>query len=278
VTLTDVLGRRVTITNRPQRIVSLSPSATEDLFDIGAGSRIVGVTTVDNYPPQATRLPRVGDFFNPSTEKILSLRPDLVVAARGNPKDLPDSLGRLGLAVYTTDPASVKDISSVLRSLGKLTGQVTEADSVAARLESRIEAVQRAVQTEGGAPTSGILEIWYDRGVTIAGPHTFLSDVMRIAGCKNLAPANGPDYGSLSTESLLELKPQCIFLADGSIPINDIRKRPGWSRIPAVQQSRVFPVPMDIINRPTPRIVEALTLMADDLHPGLLNHAQSGHH
>ncbi|HET6383471.1 MAG TPA: ABC transporter substrate-binding protein [Armatimonadota bacterium] len=264
VTLKDALGVRVTITRPPLRIISLAPSATEILFDIGAGRRVVAVTTQDDYPPQVKRLPRIGDFMSPSAEKILGFRPELVVAARGNSGALLASLQRLKVKVFAVDPRSAAQVEQTVQDLGKLTGFDVGAQKVAERMKRTTQSVQASLR--GERPVTGLIEVGHDP-LFAAGPGTVASDALRLAGGKNVAPNSPTGYPQLSNESVLALNPASLFIGETGVTLTAVEKRPGWNQLAAVRSGRVFMIDPALISRPAPRIVIAIEEMAKDLHP-----------
>jgi iron complex transport system substrate-binding protein len=132
ITVHDCRGIDVTVAKRPQRIVSLSPAITEILFDIGAGSRVVAVTSYCDFPQQVKKLPKVGGYLDPNVEKVSALSPDLVLLARGTKRDIIDRLSSLGFTVVAVDPTSLDGVLSTIRLIGRVVGEAERADSFAA--------------------------------------------------------------------------------------------------------------------------------------------------
>ena len=268
VTLVDALSHRVTLAHAPKRIISLGPSVTEILFDLGVGSRVVADTTYDNYPPPAAKLPRVGDFVNPSTEKILAFRPDLVVATRGNSTAALATLSRLQVPVFAVDPKTYSDVASNVIQLGQLTGTAPRAAAIARYMSEMRLRIMQAVRKSHLARPRCLIEVW-NSPLTVVGPNSFVGDVLSIAGGKNVAPVAPGGYPRISSESALLLRPDVIFLTEPGLEPDSVRQRPGWRLAPAVKSNRIYKIDPDILNRPAPRIAIALQQIARDLYPNV---------
>ncbi len=151
ITLTDATGTPVTVPARPLRLVSIAPTVTEMLYDIGAGKQLVGDTEQCDYPAEAKKLPKVGQWWQPSAERVLALKPDLVLAQRGNTLDSILTLRKAGLPVFTIAPKSIADIETALRHLGQLTGQQAGAGKAVQEMRARLALAAPA----GGHPRGG---------------------------------------------------------------------------------------------------------------------------
>lgn len=271
VTLTDEAGREVRVPNRSDRIVSLAPSITEVLFALGAGPRVVGVTQFSNYPPEATRLPKVGSYVNLSIEKILALRPDLVIGIRdGNPKAVVDRLTELGVPCYIVDPKSLQGVITTVRNIGRAVGREEAAAKIAGQMASRIREVERRV--------AGLARprVFYQIGVepiVSAGQGTFPNILIETAGGKNVA-ADMAAYPQLNVEQVLVARPEVIILTSMTREYDFERVKGFWGRwpgLPAVTAARIYVVDSDLMDRPSPRIVEGLEILARLIHPGRFN-------
>jgi len=266
-TLTDEAGREVRVPDRSERIVSLAPSITEILFAIGAGSRVVGVTQYSNYPPEAVRLPKVGSYVNLSLEKILALRPDLVIGIRdGNPKAVIDRLTELVVPCYIVDPKSLQGVVTTVRNIGRAVGREQAADQIAGQMASRIREVERRV--------AGIARprVFYQIGVepiVSAGQGTFPNILIETAGGKNVA-ADMAGYPQLNVEQVLVARPEIIIVTSMTREYDFERVKGFWGRwpdLPAVAAARIYVVDSDLMDRPSPRIVEGLETLARLIHP-----------
>jgi iron complex transport system substrate-binding protein len=238
VTFRDDVAREVTFSFPPKRIISLAPNITEILFALGLDEEIVGVSLHCNFPEKAKSRPRVGSYINLDYERILSLKPDLVVATgAGNTKEMVERLGRLGFPAYVLFPKQYDDILRSIRDLGR--------------------AILVFLQI-GEAP------------IVTVGRGSFADDLIRIAGGENVAGAEKNTYPRYSMEEILRRSPEVILISSMN-PQGDYEKvRRDWARwpmLPAVRDRRVHVIDSDLLDRPAPRIVDGLEELARLLHP-----------
>lgn len=267
VTVTDDLQRAVTLPRTPERIVSLAPSITETLFAIGAGDQVAGVTDYCNYPEEATGKLRVGGMINPSIETIVSLRPDLIVLSmEGNVRDDFRKLTGLGIPVFVTNPRTLKGIHKSIADLGTLTGRTDESARVLASMQS---GEQRVLAPMKASIERSVLLIVSLQPLMVAGSGTFLSEILTLAGGRNIAGSSSSPYPQFSREAVVEGDPEVLLILSdaggGSKKLTDLY--PEWSRLRAVRNGRVYYVDPDVLSRPGPRAVEGLELLARHLHP-----------
>nr|HID59809.1 cobalamin-binding protein [Desulfobacterales bacterium] len=271
-TFVDETGRRLVISRCPQRIVSLAPSITEILFALKLEERIVGVTRFSYYPEEAQKKPKIGAYRNPNMEEILALEPDLVVGiADGNPPDVIMRLEKWGIPVYLSDPKTVEGIFNTVISISKITGTQETAYKLVKDLRMRIKNVMNKVR-DGNHP-SVFLQINAKPIITV-GMNTFQDQIIRMAGGVNIAGSNKARYPIYNIEEILRKSPDIIIIstmARGMVPELQRKEWMRWTSIPAVKQGRIFFINSDIIDRPSPRIVEGLEEMAKLLHPEKFN-------
>jgi iron complex transport system substrate-binding protein len=253
---------KVVIEERPERIVSLSPTATEMLFAIGAGDQVVAVDDQSDYPPEAPTTDL--SAYEPNVEAIASYEPDLVVATD---RSLSRSLDDLNIPLLAQPAASgFDDVYAQIEELGTATGHEEEASAEVARIRSRIQEIVATVPENTEAPT------YYheldDTYFTVTS-ETFIGQVYSLAGLRNIADEAdkaGTGYPQLSAEYIIESDPDFVFLADseccGQTP-ERVSKRPGWDQIAAVERGAVFDVGDDISSRWGPRVVEFLEIVVD---------------
>ena len=262
VTITTPAGK-VTVAKRPRRIVSLSPSATESLFAIGAGRQVVAVDDRSDVPKTAPKTSLSG--FTPNVEAIAGYRPDLVIASY-DPKDLAGALGRLGIPVVIHDaPRSLAGAYQQIRQLGLVTGNVSNATRVVARMKGRIGKIVATAKTR----SSG-LSVYHELGPDFfsATSKTFVGQVYRALGLRNIADAAdaaGGGYPQLSAEYIVSTSPDLIVLADAvccSQTPATVSARPGWSAIKAVRSGSIVRVDDSIASRWGPRLVNFFRAMA----------------
>jgi len=265
--VTDQTGRQVNVPDHPQRLISLAPNITEILYALGLGDHIVGDTTYCDYPPQARLKPHVGALLNPSMEKIVALKPDLVLGtADSNRRETADQLERLGIPLYGLTAHSVKDTLSSIEDLGKVLGQDSRASVLVTGLGHRVEAVQQSVAK---LPRPKVLFVVWYRPLITAGPHSFIADAIRIAGGDSIADDLAADWPRLSMEDALHRDPDVILFSKSesfSPALDEFQKLPGWKDFRAVKNHRLYFV-SDTINRPSPRLIDALEEVAHILHP-----------
>jgi iron complex transport system substrate-binding protein len=257
---------KVTVAKRPSRIVSLSPTATETLFAIGAGSQVVAVDDQSDFPKSAPRTALSG--FTPNVEAIAGYRPDLVVIAY-DPKGLSGALGRLGITVLHQDGAkSFKGAYQQIRQLGMVTGRTDAAAKLVAGMKTKIG----AIVADARSGRQG-LSVYHELDPTLysATSKTFIGQVYTSLGLENIADAAdslGFGYPQLSSEYVVASSPDVIVLADtvccGQKP-STVAARPGWDRISAVRTGSIVRVHDSIASRWGPRLVNYYRAMASAL-------------
>jgi iron complex transport system substrate-binding protein len=268
VTLVDDDGVAVTMKAPPERIVTWAPSNTEILFALGLGGREVGDSgPFDNYPPEAASIPHVGGEggVTPDIEKIVSLRADLVLNGFEGGQDWKQRLRQLGIPVFSIYATTLDDALHDIRTVGRLTGATAKADEVVRDMSARIQSVATAVST---TPAVGCFFEAYYPPLTTVGPHTFIYDVLKRAGCDPVSGKAKGDYPQWSVDKLVQEGPQVYFAASESASSPQaVAARPGFAGIAAVKAERVFLIDSDLVTRPGPRVVQALEEIARDLHP-----------
>ena len=268
---TDALGDRITLTAYPERIVSLAPSNTEILFALGAGDRIVAVTNYCDYPPEVERLPRIGGFSDASLELIVSVQPDLVLAARLNPLEALESLKRFDIPVFVLAPSTLEETIRIIRQTGRLIGSDEAADRLTKQLEARIEAVRKTVSAIGQEDRPRVIWGRLSAPFYSAGPGSFIDDLIRTAGGRNII-GSGNTWPQIGLETVVDRNPEVIIVSVESperIPeeIARLRETSGWKTIDAVKTGRVYHLDLDLLGRPGPRLVDGLERLAALLHP-----------
>jgi iron complex transport system substrate-binding protein len=257
---------KVTIARQPKRIVSLSSSATEILFAIGAGPQVIAVDDQSDYPKAAPKTTLSG--FTPNVEAIAGYRPDLVIAAY-DPKDLVESLGRLRVPVVLHDaPKSLKGTYQQIRQLGAVTGRSSAAAALVARMKKRIGSIVAAAR-----PRATGLSLYHELTPDFysSTSNTFIGQVYELFGLRNIADAadgTGSGYPQLSAEYIVTESPDLIVLADticcGQKPAT-VASRPGWDRIAAVRTGSIVSIDDSIASRWGPRVVNFVRAVASAL-------------
>jgi len=258
----------------PQRIVSLVPAVTEMLYAIGAGPRMVGASSFDTYPPEVRALPKVGGLIDPDLERIISLRPDLVVISATH-AELGVQLRSAGLATFPYALGDLANVTHTIRILGTVTGLDREAASVIAGLESRFEAIRDRVK---GRPKVRTLLVFSRqpgslRGVYVSGGTGFLHDLLELAGGENVFAGVRREAVQATTEAIISAAPDAIVeLRTGPAPASGEieRERRSWDAlpaVPAVRTGRVFVLVGDELVVPGVRVADTAERIAGVLHP-----------
>jgi len=272
-TFTDGLGRQVTLDGVPQRIISMAPSNTEILFAIGAGDQVVGRDALSDFPEEAIAATDIGSTFEAlNTELIVSLEPDLVLAAEINTPEQVKQLEDLGVTVYyLKNPLTLEEMYGNLEIVAELTEHQEEAAALIESLKRRVAAVDEKI-----APISSRFSVFYELDATdpakpyTAGKGTFITQLIDRAGGFNIA-SDLDGYPQLSLEQVVAADPAFIILGDARYGVTpeSIAERPGWENLSAVKNGNVIPFNDDLVRRPGPRLVDALEELAKILRPEL---------
>jgi len=254
----------VTIEARPERIVSLSPSATEMLFAIGAGDQVVAVDDNSDYPPDAPTTDLSG--FEPNVEAVAEFQPHLVILS-DDVNDIVSSLNALGISVLHQPAAqTLGETYREIEQLGAATGHVAEAAKVVASMRSEIEELAASLPEFEEAPT------YYhelDQTYFSVTSNTFIGQIYSLAGLENVADkAKGGAYPQLSAEFIIDTDPELIFLADTKccgITAETVAQRPGWNQITAVKTGAVVELDDDVASRWGPRVVDFLRVVVGEV-------------
>jgi len=275
ITVEDDLGRRVTVDEEPQRIVSLAPANTEILFLLGLGDKVVGVTDYCDYPAEAMSKDKVGDFYAPSVEKTVALEPDVVFATGGVQSEVVQQLENLGQVVIAVDPGNIDEVMEGIKLVGKVTHRVEQAEQITQDMKDRIENVRQktAAISPEERPRAFVLVWIEDSRIFSAGPDTFVSSIISLAGGNNVADDTSVEYPQYSVEKLMEVDPEVIVsIAHGYPNPDDVKKAFQLNDLKAVRNNRVYVVEdADLLTLPGPRIVEGLELVAGFLHPEIFS-------
>jgi iron complex transport system substrate-binding protein len=266
ISLTDDLGRKIVLQQIPERIVSLAPSITETLFALGAGTQVAGVTDYCTYPEEARLKPRVGGMINPSMEAIVGLHPDLIILSmEGNVRDDFRKLTGLGIPVFVTNPRTLHQIYGSITTLGTLTGREREAAVLVAAMQDRERHVVAPMRQR---IEPSVLLIVSLQPLMVAGNGTFLSELIRLAGGRNLAASSPSTYPQFSREAVVDEDPDVlVILSDaGGRGTDVVAQYPEWRGLKAVRTGRVYRVDPDILSRPGPRATDGLELLERLLH------------
>jgi iron complex transport system substrate-binding protein len=265
----DGYGRAVSISRTPLRIISLAPSVTETLYVIGVSERVVAVDDFSDYPEEARAKPKIGSYLDPDLEKIIALKPDLILASDITSREMVSALEQRGLTVFVLAPKTLGEVIRDIRLVGLITGNAGEANAVAEKLEQRINAVVSKISESGAYRPRVYLEYY---PYWTFGPGSFGHDLILMAGGRNLAEGALAAYPQVSDEFIVGSNPEMIIFTVGphaETTVEDIRDRPGWRNTEAVRNGRIYTIDDDILSRPGPRLVDALEQLAKMIHPEL---------
>jgi iron complex transport system substrate-binding protein len=259
-TVRDQRGVEVTVREPPRRIVSLLPSHTETLFALGLGPEVVGVDDFSADIPGAAGLPRLGGLYDAHLEGLLALEPDLALVSETATTAAP--LEQAGVPTWGGSAARFEDIPRVIDAIGTLVCRSAQA----ARLDRQIaEGVAAVEQRVAGLPR---VRVYYelDASLYTAGPRSFIGTMIAKAGGEDIVPASLGAFPKISPEAVIAGDPAVIF----GVTLDDVRTRPGWDKIAAVREGRVYkltPEQGERVTRPGPRIAEGLRILAGRIHP-----------
>ncbi len=271
VALTDDNGTGATIEAKPMRIVSTAPANTEILFALGVGDRVVGVSSLDDYPPEAAAIAKIGDF-QANTEAVMALSPDLVVGYSGNEEALAP-VQAAGAPVLILNPMTLEQIYANIAMVGAATGATGRAAELVESMKAQIKEVTEAAAATGESPA-----VFYalDNTLWTAGPGSFVDELLTLVNATNVASMPGADsaaaqaYYQFAPEQLVAADPDVILLP-GSIyaTADEFTADPRFAGLTAVKEGRVLVVDDVLITRPGPRVGEGLKVLAEAIHPGV---------
>ena len=264
-TIEDSGGTMVTLEAAPERIISYSPGATELLFAIGAGARVVATDEFSDFPAETEALPKLA-YSSPDPERALTLDPDLLLMATQQ-REQVEQFRSLGMTVLFLDSAQdVAGVFGMVALLGEVTGNHQQAAELTASMLERIGAVTVALDSVEEGPTV-FFELTAD--LYTVGEDTFVGELLALAKARNVAAGAASSYPQLTAEAIIAAAPDVVLLADGEWgeSYETVCARPGWDAIPACLNQRVHPVHGDLTSRPGPRIVDGLEQIARLLYP-----------
>ena len=260
--ITDDLGRTVVLPQKVERAVSLAPNLTENIFAVGAGNRLVGVTTFCNYPPAAGKIQKVSDTQTPNMETIIALKPDVVfVSTASQLENFTKILDERNIAVFVTNPNNLEDVFKNLKTFGEIFDRNELAESLVIELTQRVANIEKEVT--GKPVTKVFVQIDKDSLYTV-GKESFITDLIERAGGESLTKNIATAYPKISKETALALNPDAIILSESP---NNLEPNEVFKNSNAVKNGRVFKINADLISRPSPRLVDALEQIAEFLHP-----------
>lgn len=252
---TDDAGQRVRLSAPAQRIVSLAPHATELLFAAGAGNHVVGVSAFSDYPEAARRLPKISGGTRVDMERLLALKPDLVIGWRtGNVRADLDAIRAQGVPVFIAEPRRLEDVPITLENLGRLAGTGHEAGRAASEFRERLTRLRD--QYQGRTPVRVFIEVSEQPLMTLSHVH-MLNDVVMLCGGRNVFGASELIAPEISREAVQLEDPDVVLFSDELGSVEAVR---AWWReradLRAVRRNRIYPMPSDLVLRQSPRILQ----------------------
>jgi iron complex transport system substrate-binding protein len=273
ISLTDGLGREVTLAGPAQAVISLAPSNTEILFAVGAGEQVIAREQFSNYPEAALALPSIGDTQDQNLEEIVRLQPDLVLASDLNAPEQIKAIEDLGITVFSlANPTDLEGLYENMRIVATLTGHQAEAEAWIESAKQRVAVVEEVIQKAETTP-----KVFYELDATdpsspwTSGGGTFIDTLISMAGGQNIAGTMNTPWAEYSQEELILQDPHIILLGDSmwGVTPEQVSTRPGWDKITAVVENRVLPFNDDLVSRPGPRLIDGLEALARAIHPEL---------
>lgn len=261
--LVDDAGQTLEFIRSPQRIISLTPHLTELLFAVGAGSQVVGVDSASDYPLAVQALPRVGGYSRINFERILALKPDLVIAwVGGNRAADIHGLKKMGVPVLQTQATRLEDVARLLRLVGLASGHAEAGKEAARTFSTRLAALQ--VPTSRQPPVKVFYQVWDRPLMTVGGAH-WISDALALCGARNVFADLRGLSPVVSREAVLQRAPALIV---GGNDAPDLRRLwQSFASLPAVKNNAFVSVDADLLHRPTPRLIEGVAELCAAIRP-----------
>jgi len=250
------------LADKPLRIVALAPHIVENLYAIGAGDLIVGTLDYADYPQEATKIERIGGYNGISIEKLLMLKPDMVIAWKsGNQAEDLAKIKRLGIELYLSDPRFIEGVASEILKLGQLTGHIEQSKQVAETFTAKLNAIK--VTQKDKTMLTGFYQLWPEPMMTVS-KNTWINQLIETCQVTNVFANSDTDYPQISIENVIVTKPQVIIIPDEKskrvIPTVNWQQ---WPEIPAVKYEQFISVNADLLHRFTPRMLDGLAQMCD---------------
>lgn len=257
--------KQAALTSKPQRIVSMSPGNTEIVFALGAGDRVVGVTSYSDYPEEAKTKPTIGGYHAPDVEKIVSLAPDVVFAMTDIQAKYIQILRQAGIRVVAVEPKTLPEILNAIDIISEALGEEARGRQLHQELAGQLDQVRRQVGTAPAKRT--FLEVW-DTPLLTVGRQSFIHDLITQAGGINVSADKNVDYTPCDIEQLYAYNPEVyVVLSHSRDDIRSVIANPNLAAIQAVKANQVFSITDDLLQRPGPRSFTGLVKLAEILHP-----------
>lgn len=260
----DDSGNTVSLAAPATRIISLAPHVTEQLFAIGAGGKIVGAVEYSDYPEAAKQIPRIGGYTGFDLEKILTLKPDLVVGMTGgNSAQQLQQLEQLGLTLYRSEPRQLEDIASGMERLGVITGYTEQARREAAAFRQGVQRLRESARDR--PPLTLFYQIW-DRPLMTVNGGGLINEVLTLCGGRNIFAELSAANPKVSEEAVIAADPEVIIVSGmGRARPEWLDEWRAWPQLQAVKQNRLYVVNPSLIQRATPRLLQGAEVICNHL-------------
>lgn len=268
----DATGKEVMISSEPKKIITLSPSITETLFELGLDDEVIGVTTNDNFPKEATKKEKVGDM-NPNIEKIISLTPDLVLIDESSISSNEAGLQQLrdaGITVFVVPNAnSFEETYDDITLIGDVTNKADEADDIVDDMKDTVADVQQKIKEADVETRKVFVETSDAPDIYTAGDGSYMQEMFDLISADNIAKDGGKDWYKIDPEAIVKGNPDVIIVKYDYVPdiIEKVKKRDGFNTITAVKEDRVVQVDDDTTSRTGPRLADGLEEIAEAVYP-----------
>ena len=269
-TVTDDSGKEITFDKVPETVVSLQPSNTEILYALGVGNKVIGATDFDNYPEEAKDVERVSDSMTINSEKIISLKPDAIIAYTIGDEAALKPLEDAGIPIFIIKSAvTFDDVYSDIDQIAKVMGVTDKGEDLVKNIKKQIKDVEEKVASVDSKEKT-YFEISPSPEIYTAGAETFQQEILASAGIENIF-ADQKGWAKIADEEVVKRNPDAIITTVGYVDnaVDEIKSRKGWKDVSAVKEDQVYQLSEDVMSRPGPRIGEAVELTAKSIYPQL---------
>lgn len=270
VTVIDDVEKEITLTEEPDKIISLAPGNTEILFTLDLDEELVGVDNFSNYPEEVESIEKIGDAFNLNMEKIIELEPDLILTLKGMEEAVKE-FENFGIAVYTLDANNIENVLEDIEEIGQLTDRVERAEELTSEMQEKIDEIKTLVADVSDEDKPKVFYMVWNEPIMSAGKGTFMNDLIELANGINIVATDGLEgWSEYSLEKLIEHDPDVIIAPKSLAPTPEtITADERFSSIKAVLENRVVIIDDDPVSRIGPRIVEGFLQIAQALYPDI---------
>ncbi len=274
VKFTDRLGRTITLVRSPVRIVSLSPSATEMIFAVGAGERLIGATQYCDHPAEALSIARVssGTIEGVNRESILNLKPDVIFFKADHHQSLIETFEKFGIPMVGVGAESIEEMFQEAQDIGNFLGTQDAAEQLVTQMRSELEKQTNRVASISSDERKRVFYQVWDQPLMTVGPQSFIGEMLAIAKAKNIFDDATQGYPQISSELVVDRDPQVIIRPGSEADAANVEKilnRKGWEGVTAIRDKRVHTINGDQISRCGPRLLQVLPSLIDAIYPEL---------